>query len=131
LACEQPFADSLFWTTTWLANLVQQGGCMNGVAEPSGQRWTVESLNRFHGGTITWPGKVWRISFSPQNAHSAIPNLNEVEPQSPRLPDAGLPWENHPKPPSTSTRLWQNFSLPNALAGIMHLKPQLNAAKRS
>jgi hypothetical protein len=32
---------------------VQQGGHMGGVAEPSGQARTAQSLNRFHGGTIT------------------------------------------------------------------------------
>jgi hypothetical protein len=81
-AFEQPFADSLFWTTTHLANLVQQGGHMNGVAEPSGQRRPAQLLNRFHGGTVTGPGKGWRISFSAQNAHcrghflAVIPTIN-------------------------------------------------------
>jgi hypothetical protein len=83
-AFEQPFADSLFRTTTHLANLVQQGGHMNCVAEPSGQRRTSQLLNRFHGGTITWPLTGWRISFSAQNANcrghflAIIPTINST-----------------------------------------------------
>lgn len=67
-AFEQPFADSLFWATTHLVNLAQQGGHMNNITEPSGQRRAAQSLNRFHNGIITWLVEGWRISFSAQNA---------------------------------------------------------------
>jgi len=52
---------------------------MNGVAEPSGQRWTAQSLNRFHSGTITWPNKGWRISFSAKTLIAEVISLESFQ----------------------------------------------------
>jgi hypothetical protein len=60
---EQPFADTLFRTSTQLADPSQQRRHMNRIAKASGQWRAVQLFNRFHDKTITQRAQGWRIPF--------------------------------------------------------------------